>query len=76
VVGSLGGFDDEASIDEDDNSDGGEVSMAGSDPPDGRRGLNPWLVTGGGDKSLAGGRDAYGYGAQVRCADGTGTVLL
>mmetsp|Transcript_15622 Transcript_15622/g.33866 ORF Transcript_15622/g.33866 Transcript_15622/m.33866 type:complete len:452 (-) Transcript_15622:416-1771(-) len=36
VVGNLNGFDDdEASIDEDDNSDGGEVSMAGSDPGNG-----------------------------------------
>lgn len=38
MVGALNGnFDDEASIDEDENSDGGEVSMAGSDP--GQRGM-------------------------------------
>ncbi|GFH09397.1 hypothetical protein HaLaN_04523 [Haematococcus lacustris] len=48
VMGHMGnGYDDdEASIDEDENSDGGEVSIAGSDP--GRRNMDMGNGYGGG----------------------------
>jgi len=57
VMGSLGDFDDEASIDEDNNSDGGDVSRAGSESGQYR---------GGG-----GGQYGGGYGAG-RPSDGFG----
>ncbi|GAX85415.1 hypothetical protein CEUSTIGMA_g12831.t1 [Chlamydomonas eustigma] len=63
VVGNLGGFDDEASIDEDDNSDGGEVSMAGSDPGDGRKG-GVAIGRQGNAYGYQDGGGAYGYEAQ------------
>ncbi|KAG1678615.1 hypothetical protein FOA52_012622 [Chlamydomonas sp. UWO 241] len=53
IVGSLANFDDEASINEDDNSDGGDVSRAGS--PDG----GGYRANGGG-KDNGGGYDIGG----------------
>lgn len=57
VQGSLGNFDDEASIDEDDNSDGGDVSRAGSDAGGPGRG-----GAGGGRGGSGGPRPSAGFG--------------
>lgn len=59
-MGALNDFDDdEASIDEDENSDGGEVSVAGSDRARGGGTLN---MTGGRGGPMGGGYDSGGYG--------------
>ncbi len=57
VVGNLDGdFDDEASIDEDDNTDGGDVSRAGSES-----GMNGGYGGGGGGGGYGGAGGGYGY---------------
>ena len=61
VIGSLGDFDDEASIDEDNNSDGGDVSRAGSESGQYRGG--------GGGGGQMGGRGGY---KAVQPSDGLG----
>lgn len=63
VVGNMqGDFDDEASIDEDENTDGGEVSRAGSETG----------VMGGGGGGMGGG---YG-GADMQVGMRTAWMLL